>query len=108
MTAVQIWKEMKMINKKGLYMVALLASTVVVSYLNHSIFRQVSPDIILKELYYIPLLLGALFFALKGALLVYLFTSASYLSYLFGGWPISSWTLMDSVSQIMQNPSASN
>jgi two-component system, NtrC family, sensor histidine kinase HydH len=98
--AVQIWKEMKMINKKGLYMVALLASTVIVSYLHHSIFRQASPDIILKELYYIPLLLGALFFGLKGALLVYLFTSASYLPYLFEGWTMSSWTLMDRVSHL--------
>jgi len=99
--AVQTWKNMKMINKKGLYMVALLASTVIVSYLHHSIFRQASPDIILKELYYIPLLLGALFFGLKGALLVYLFTSASYLPYLFGGWPMSLWTLMDRVSHLL-------
>jgi len=90
-----------MIDKKGWHMVALLASTVIVTYLHHSIFRQESPDIILEELYYIPLLLGALFFGIKGALLVYLFTSASYLPYLFGGWTMSSWTLVDRVFHIL-------
>ena len=82
-------------------MFALLASIVIVSYLHHSVFRQASPEIILRELYYIPLLLGALFFGLKGALLVYLFTSASYLPYLFGGWTMSLWTLMDRVSHLL-------
>jgi signal transduction histidine kinase len=69
--------------------------TLVITYLHYSIFQEQAPHVILEELYYIPLLLGALFFSLKGALITYLFVSAVYLPYLFGDWVGNTLDLID-------------
>jgi len=73
-------------RKKGYLIVFVIMFTLVITYLHYSIFREQTPHVILEELYYIPLLFGALFFGLKGALITYLFVSAVYLPYLFGDW----------------------
>jgi signal transduction histidine kinase len=82
-------------NKTISYIIAIVVSTLVITYLHHSVFREQSPHIVLEELYYIPLLFGALTFGLKGALLTYLFVSAFYLPYLFGNWAMTFLDLLD-------------
>ncbi|MGQ9646893.1 MAG: hypothetical protein ACUVWO_10180 [Thermodesulfobacteriota bacterium] len=66
------------------YIIAIVVSTLMITYLHHSVFREESPHIVLEELYYIPLLLGALTFGLRGAFPTYVFVSAFYVPYFFG------------------------
>jgi len=54
-----------MFNKKIFYTTVILTSTLMITYLHMSIFQEQSPYIVLEELYYIPLLLGALTFGLN-------------------------------------------
>jgi len=72
-----------------------------ITYLHMSIFQEQSPYIVLEELYYIPLLLGALFFGLKGAFLTYLFVSAFYLPYFFGSWATTFLSLFDRLLHLL-------
>ena len=85
------WREKKVILLSLLF----IMFTLVITYLHYSIFQEQAPHVILEELYYIPLLLGALFFSLKGALITYLFVSAVYLPYLFGDWVGNTLDLID-------------
>lgn len=83
-------------EKKTFYLTGLVVIlTLAITYLHYSIFREQAPHVILEELYYIPLLLGALFFGLKGALITYLFVSAVYLPYFFGNWVSNTLDLID-------------
>lgn len=83
-------------ERKRVYFIAfVIMFTLVITYLHNSIFRQQAPHVILEEVYYVPPLLGALFFGLKGALMTYLFVSAVYLPYLFGDWVINTLDLAD-------------
>jgi len=83
-------------ERKKVYLITfVIVFTLVVTYLHYSIFRQQAPHVILEELYYIPVLLGSLFFGLRGALLTYLFVSAFYLPYLFGEWVSNTLDLID-------------
>lgn len=61
---------------------ALFAVTV--TYLHISVFGSISQEIILEEFYYLPILLGAFFFGLRGSLLTYAFVSLLYLPFFFG------------------------
>lgn len=65
------------------------------------IFQQDPTHIILEELYYIPILLGALFFGLKGALATCLLVSVLYLPYLFGPWASGFLELMDRILHLL-------
>lgn len=82
-------------DKTKYYVIAIVVSTLLITYLHHSIFREQSPHIVLEELYYIPLLLGALIFGLKGGFLTYLFVSAVYVIYFFGNWTMTFLDLID-------------
>jgi signal transduction histidine kinase len=62
---------------------------------------QFSPNVILEELYYLPLLLGVLRFGLKGAILTWLFVSAAYLPFFFGTWTTTFPQLLDRVLHIV-------
>jgi len=90
-----------MFNKKIFYTIVILTSTLMITYLHMSIFQEQSPYIVLEELYYIPLLLGALFFGLKGAFLTYLFVSAFYLPYFFGSWATTFLSLFDRLLHLL-------
>jgi signal transduction histidine kinase len=63
--------------------------TFLITFLHLWILKKLSPHIILEELYYIPILLGALFFGLKGAILTYIFVSLSYVPFFFGLWTVT-------------------
>lgn len=88
-------------NRGKFYIAVIVASTLMITYLHMSIFQEQSPHIVLEELYYIPLLLGALFFGLKGAFLTYLFVSAFYLPYFFGDWAMTFLSLFDRLLHLL-------
>jgi signal transduction histidine kinase len=88
-------------NKQKYYIATIVSSTLLITYLHHSIFREQSPYIILEELYYIPLLIGVLGFGLKGAFLTYLFVSTFYLPYFFGSWTITFLDLLDRLLHLL-------
>jgi signal transduction histidine kinase len=76
-----------MTAQKRYFIIAIVASTLLITYLHYS----TNPNIhalhnIYRELYYIPVLLGALVFGLKGAILVFLFVCVLYLPYIFANW----------------------
>jgi two-component system, NtrC family, sensor histidine kinase HydH len=68
------------------YLILIAFIAVLITLLHFLVFTNYSPLIILEELYYIPLLLGALWFGLRGVLLTYVIVSLLYLPFFFGGW----------------------
>ncbi len=76
-----------MFDKKKYYAVAIAASILFITYLHYSTIPAILAlhDLYL-ELYYVPVLLGALAFGLKGGLLTFLFIFALYLPYVFMSW----------------------
>ena len=60
-------------------------------------FQKDPTHIVLEELYYIPILMGALFFGLKGAWITWLFVSLLYLPYFFGHWAIGFLGVADRI-----------
>ena len=84
----------EMVDRKKIYIIIIVVSTLFITYLHHWIFLEDPRRIVLNELYYIPLLLGAMMFGLKGAILTYLFVSAFYLPYLSEQWTANVLGLM--------------
>jgi signal transduction histidine kinase len=73
-------------NKKKSYVILVIVSTLFISYLHYSTIPENHKlHNIYAELYYIPVLLGALAFGVKGAILTYLFVSAVYIPFIFLG-----------------------
>ncbi len=74
-------------NQKKPFMFIIAASILLISYLHYA----TSPDLhdlhnVFAELYYLPILLGALMFGLKGAVLTYIVIAALYLPIIFLNW----------------------
>lgn len=87
---------------KKIYLILFITVfTFVITYLHYFIFREQAPHVILEELYYIPILLGAWFLGLKGTLMIYFFVSAFYLPYLFGDWVINTLDLADRLFHLL-------
>ena len=84
----------EMVDRKNIYIIIIVASTLFITYLHHWIFQEDPRRIVLNELYYVPLLLGAMMFGLKGAILTYLLVSALYLPYLSEYWTVNFLGLM--------------
>jgi signal transduction histidine kinase len=59
------------------------------------IFQNLSPLVVLEELYYIPIFVAALRFGLQGALLTYLFATLLYLPFFFGEWSLTYLDVID-------------
>lgn len=76
-----------MFNKKIFYIIIIVTSTLFISYLHYSTIPEIYAlhDIYI-ELYYIPALLGALLFGLRGAIMAYLLGAVLYLPYVFVSW----------------------
>lgn len=83
--------------EKNKYLVMVTAGifSLLVTYLHITSGWGLSPDIILEELYYIPLLLGTLLFGLRGAISTYVFVSLLYLNYLSGISKANVWVMAD-------------
>jgi two-component system sensor histidine kinase HydH len=89
-------------ERKKTYLIGVIViSTFIITYLHNSLFRGQAPHVILEELYYIPIILAALFYGLKGALSTYLLVSAAYLPYLFGDWVSNILDLIDRLLHLL-------
>lgn len=58
-------------------------------------FPQRAPSVVLEELYYIPLLLGTLFFKRWGVLITYCVVSAAYIPFFSAAWTNDLFDLID-------------
>lgn len=76
-------------TKKKYHILAIVTVTLLITLLHFTTMRAFSPDVVLEELYYLPLLLGVLRFGLRGALVTWLFISVAYLPFLFPPWTTS-------------------
>ena len=74
------------ISKKGYYILAIVTITLLTTFLHFATMREFSPNVVLEELYYLPLLLGVLRFGLRGSIMTWLFVSAAYLPFFFAPW----------------------
>lgn len=81
--------------KEKRYLILIASIAVLITLLHFLVFANYSPLVVFEELYYIPLLLGALWFGLKGAFLTYVFVSLLYLPFFFGGWTTSTLGMAD-------------
>jgi two-component system sensor histidine kinase HydH len=88
-------------TKERRYLILIATITGLITLLHLLVFANYSPLIVLEELYYIPLLLGALWFGLKGALLTYVIVSLLYLPFFFGGWTTSTLGVADRVLHLI-------
>lgn len=76
-----------MTKSKIYYLLAIVLSALFITYLHYTTFETIhAVHDIYRQLYYIPLLIGALVFGLRGAILSYLFVSLLYLPYMAGTW----------------------
>jgi two-component system sensor histidine kinase HydH len=74
-------------EKKYFSGIAIAAIILFITYLHYSTTHRILPlHGIYRELYFIPLLFGALRFGLKGTLITYLFITVLYLPYVFMSW----------------------
>lgn len=76
-----------MTKSKRYYIVVIVLSTLFITYLHYTTIESIHTlHDIYRQLYYIPLLIGALAFGLRGAILCYLFVSLLYFPYMAGTW----------------------
>jgi len=92
---------MKFSNQKRYYIVFVITSTIFITYLHYSTGTEAHAlHSIYAELYYIPILLGALL-GLRGALLTYLFVSILYLPFIFISWTNTSLFLVGKLLHLL-------
>jgi two-component system sensor histidine kinase HydH len=74
-------------EKKKYYIIAIVLSALLISLLHYSTYEPFhAMHDIYRQLYFIPLFIGALVFGLRGAMLTYLFVSLLYLPYIVESW----------------------
>jgi two-component system, NtrC family, sensor histidine kinase HydH len=83
------------------YWIFIASVAALIPVLHFFVFARYSPLVVLEELYYIPLLLGALWFGFKGALVTYVFVSLLYLPFFFGDWTTSLLGVADRVLHLV-------
>lgn len=89
----------KTMNRQNIHITTIVILTVLITYLQFATIWRFPPHVILKELYYVPLILGVLRFGLKGALATYLFVSAAFSLFFFGATTFPQ--LIDRVLHLM-------
>lgn len=75
-----------MMGKKQYSVIFIVISTLLITGLHYVIPQARTHPTILEELYYMPILAGAIIFGMKGALLALSLASASYLTFFFDPW----------------------
>ena len=77
----------RLLKRKQYFFFFIVASTLIITYLHYSTLSGIN-DLhnIFTELYYMPLLLGALAFGLRGAVLTLMFVTLLYLPYIYLNW----------------------
>jgi hypothetical protein len=63
--------------KKSYYILAIVTVTLLTTLLHFTAMGEHSPNVVLEELFYLPLLLGVLRFGRCGAILTWLFVSVA-------------------------------
>jgi two-component system, NtrC family, sensor histidine kinase HydH len=79
------------------YWIIIASVAAIITGLHFLVLTKYSPLVILEELYYIPLLLGAFWFGFKGAFVTYILVSLLYAPFFFGDWTTSSLGVTDRV-----------
>jgi len=79
----------------------IVVFSLLITFFHLWVFQKDPTHILLEELYYIPILMGALFFGLKGALITWLFVSLLYLPYFFGHWAIGFLGVADRILHLL-------
>jgi signal transduction histidine kinase len=73
-------------RKKKYYIILIVGSTLLITGL-HYVIPQERPHLtIFEELYYMPILVAAVIFGMRGSLLTFALASLSYLPFFFGAW----------------------
>ena len=76
-----------MSQRKRYVVLFIVVSNLCISYLQLSLIPELQAlHNICTELHYIPLLVGAVAFGMRGALLTFLLTSTCYLAYVYASW----------------------
>lgn len=88
-------------TKEKRYLILIASITVLITLLHFLVFANHYPLVVFEELYYVPLLLGALWFGLKGALLTYVLVSLLYLPFFFGEWITPGLGMADRVLHLI-------
>lgn len=77
----------EMISRRRHYVIAIIILSLLITYLHYSTVSEIHALYdIYREFYYVPILLGALVFGLKGAALSYLLVFALYMPFTFMSW----------------------
>lgn len=82
-------------TKKNYYIFAIVTLTLLTTVLHFATMRKFSPNVVLEELYFLPLLLGVLRFGVTGAVVTWLFVSVAYLPFFFAPWTTSFPEIVD-------------
>lgn len=85
-------------RQKRLIIFSITVFGFLITFLHVGLYQNDQTPIVLEELYYIPILIGAFSFGLKGALIAYLFVSLLYLPFLFNPWTVS---LLDIANRVL-------
>ena len=74
-------------NQKKIFLMFIITSVLIISYLHYSTIPEIF-DLhnIFAELYYIPLMIGALVFGLRGAVIIFIFVSVLYIPHIIINW----------------------
>jgi signal transduction histidine kinase len=88
--------------KKKVFLIFIIVSVLLISYLHYSSApKDHTLHTIYTELHYIPLIIGAIVFGLKGALIIYIFISVLYLPYFFAHWSDSFVSVLNRILHIL-------
>ena len=87
--------------KNRFYIFVIVGLTLSITYLHYTTTLEAHAlHSIYAELYYIPILLGALF-GIRGSLLTYFFVSALYLPFVFLSWGRISFAVTDKLLHLL-------
>ncbi len=91
-----------MFDRKRYYIIAIVAFTLLIGYLHYfTPSKDHTLHNIQTELHYIPLLLGALVFGLKGAVLTFILVTALYLPYFLATWTDPFFSIINRLLHIL-------
>ena len=83
-------------KRNRFYIIIIVASTLVISWLHYDVSIDVGPlHSIFMDLYYIPVLVGALVFGLRGAIITYISVVFLYFPYIFIIWQVKALFLAE-------------
>lgn len=90
-----------MIFHKKLLIFLIAVFSLLITLFHLWLFQEDYTHIVLEEFYYIPILAGAFFFGLKGALIIFLFSSLLYLPFLFTPWTVTFFDVLNRILHLL-------